>query len=166
MEPSFQEGDLIYLLCRYIKIKRPNDKLDFKKLELYKILKRIEPVNYRLELPIKSKLYPVFYISLLEPVKGTHILDTIEIQPEHEIDEYKVEEILDERQIRNQKQYLVKWLEYPNNENTWKPTKNLRNCQDKLKEYQQEKQAQQNPILGHSSRLHRRHQRLEPRPQG
>jgi hypothetical protein len=64
----------------------------------------------------------------LELVKGTHILDAMEIQPEYETDEYEVEKILDERQIRNQKQYLVKWLGYPSSENTWKSTKNLRNC--------------------------------------
>jgi len=139
MEPSLQEGDLTYLLRRYIKTKRPSDKLDFKKLGPYKILKRIKPVNYRLELPVKSKLHPIFHVSLLEPVKGTHTPNATEIQPKHEIDEYKVEEILDERQIRNQKQYLVKWLGYPSSENTWEPTKNLRNYQDKLKEYRQER---------------------------
>jgi hypothetical protein len=70
----------------------------------------------------------VFYVSLLELVKGTHTPDVTEIQLEYEIDEYKIEEILDERQVRNQKQYLVKWFGYPSSENTWESTKNLRNC--------------------------------------
>jgi hypothetical protein len=135
IEPSLREGDLTYLLRRHIKTKRPNDKLDFKKLDLYKILEQIGSINYRLELPIKSKLHPVFHVSLLEPTKRTHTLNATKIQPKHEFDEYEVEDILDERQVRNQKQYLVKWLGYPSSENTWEPTRNLRNCQDKLREY-------------------------------
>jgi hypothetical protein len=97
IELSLQKGDLTYLLYRHIKTKRSSDKLDFKKLGLYKIFERIGLVNYRLELSVKSKLYFVFYVSLLELVKGTYTLDAMEIQPEYEIDEYKVEEILDER---------------------------------------------------------------------
>ena len=38
IEPSLQKEDLAYLLRQYIRIKRSNDKLDFKKLRLYKIL--------------------------------------------------------------------------------------------------------------------------------
>ena len=140
MEPSLRKGDLAYLLRRHIRTKRPSDKLDFKKLGPYKILEQVGPVNYRLELPVKSKLHPVFHVSLLEPAKGTYIPDAMEIQPEHETDEYEVEKILDERQVRNQKQYLVKWLGYPSSENTWKPTKNLRNCQQAVAEYLQQKQ--------------------------
>jgi hypothetical protein len=128
IESSLRKGDLTYLLYQHIKTKRFNDKLDFKKLKLYKILERIKPINYQLELSIKSKLYPIFHILLLELVKGTHTPNAIEIQPEHETDEYEVEKILDERQVRNQKQYLVKWLGYPSNENTWELIRNLRNC--------------------------------------
>jgi hypothetical protein len=108
IKPSLRKKDLAYLLYRHIKTKQPSDKLDFKKLRPYKILERIRPVNYRLKLPIKSKLHPIFHISLLEPIKGTYTLDAMEIQPEHETDEYKIEKILNERQVRNQKQYLVK----------------------------------------------------------
>jgi hypothetical protein len=101
MEPSLRKGDLAYLLRWHIKTKRPSDKLDFKKLRLYRILERVGLVNYRLELPIKSKLHPMFHVSLLEPTKGIHTPDVMKIQSEHETDEYKVEKILDERQVRN-----------------------------------------------------------------
>ena len=62
-----KKGDKVYLLRRHIKTRRPSNKLDFKKLEPFKILKKVSIVNYQLDLPKHSKLYPVFYISLLEP---------------------------------------------------------------------------------------------------
>ena len=156
MELSLRKGDLAYLLRRYIKTKRSNDKLDFKKLRLYRILERIGPVNYRLKLPVKSKLHPIFHVSLLEPAKGTHTPDAMEIQPEHKTNKYKIEKILDERQVRNQKQYLVKWFEYPSSENTWESIRNLRNCQDKLREYRgQTSQESPEPARPKESRRRR-----------
>ncbi|PTB34740.1 hypothetical protein M441DRAFT_154980, partial [Trichoderma asperellum CBS 433.97] len=44
-----------------------NNKLDFRKLKLFKILKKIKEVNYKLDLPDNIKLKTaVFYILLLE----------------------------------------------------------------------------------------------------
>ena len=45
-------------------------KLDFKKLGLFEITKKIRLVNYRLKLLEGSRVYPIFYISLLELAKG------------------------------------------------------------------------------------------------
>ncbi|PTB47295.1 hypothetical protein M431DRAFT_60034, partial [Trichoderma harzianum CBS 226.95] len=54
-----------------IKTNRLSDKLDFKKLRLYKILRKIGEVNYELELPERQEkqgkhMHPIFHISLLE----------------------------------------------------------------------------------------------------
>ncbi len=45
---DLKEGGIVYLLRKNIKIKRLSDKLDYTKLEPYKILKKLEPVNYEL----------------------------------------------------------------------------------------------------------------------
>ena len=45
---DFKEGGIVYLLRRNIKIKRLSDKLDFKKLRLFKIKKKLGLVTYRL----------------------------------------------------------------------------------------------------------------------
>ena len=66
MEPSLKEGDKVYLLRKNIKTKWPSSKLDFKRLRLFQILKKISNVNFEIKLPTKSKLYLVFHISLLE----------------------------------------------------------------------------------------------------
>lgn len=62
------EGDLVYLLRKNIKTKRVSDKLDFKKLGLFKIKKKLGLVTYRLRLLKDMKIHPVFHIALLEPV--------------------------------------------------------------------------------------------------
>jgi hypothetical protein len=68
MGPELKEGNKVYLLRKNIKTKRPNDKLDYKKLGPFKIDKRIGSVNYKLKLPKTIEIYPVFYILLLELV--------------------------------------------------------------------------------------------------
>ncbi|KAM4057840.1 integrase core domain-containing protein [Hirsutella rhossiliensis] len=65
--PIFQEGDMVYLVRRNIKTKRPSNKLDFKKLGPFKVKKTISKVNYELSLPTTMRIHPIFHISLLEP---------------------------------------------------------------------------------------------------
>jgi hypothetical protein len=47
-EPHLREGDLIYLLRRNIKITRPSDKLDLKKIGLFKIKRNIRDISFEL----------------------------------------------------------------------------------------------------------------------
>ena len=48
MEPPLKKEDKVYLLCKHIKMKWLSTKLDFKKLGLYKILKKIRLINFKL----------------------------------------------------------------------------------------------------------------------
>ncbi|PTB41920.1 hypothetical protein M441DRAFT_139095, partial [Trichoderma asperellum CBS 433.97] len=74
-----------------------NNKLDFRKLKPFKILKKIRKVNYKLNLPNNIKLKTaVFYILLLEKAlvnkeTGKPIIDKIIIQDKEE--EYKINKI-------------------------------------------------------------------------
>jgi hypothetical protein len=97
------------LIQRNIQIKQLNTKLDHKKLELFKIKRIIGLVNYKLVLPKTMNIYLVFYISLLELVPLEILLAPItKIEPVNLNAEYKVEEILDYKQVRNYIKYLVK----------------------------------------------------------
>jgi hypothetical protein len=64
--PRFRERDLVYLLRRNIKIIRPSDKLDSKKIGSFKIKRNIRDISFELELPLTMRIYSIFYISLLE----------------------------------------------------------------------------------------------------
>jgi hypothetical protein len=65
-EPRFRKGNLVYLLRRNIKIIRPSDKLDYKKFGLFKVKRNIKDISYELYLLPTIRIYPIFYISLLE----------------------------------------------------------------------------------------------------
>lgn len=67
------------------------------------------------------RIYPVFHISLLEPVTLDATLqhDVKDIDPEIQEPIYQVERILRERTVRGQKQYLVRWEGYDHTEDSW-----------------------------------------------
>ena len=118
-----------------IKTNRPSDKLDFKKLGPYKVLKQIREVNYELDLPIKEgqrgrSVHNIFHISLLEKAvvdeeTGEVIHDEITIEGEEL--EYEVERILQIKfdEETQQPKYLVKWKNYDEADNTWEPIEHL-----------------------------------------
>jgi hypothetical protein len=64
-------------------------------------------------------IHPVFYISLLELILLRVLLVLItEIELVNPNTKYKIEEILDYKQVRNYIKYLVKWTDYLYSENT------------------------------------------------
>jgi hypothetical protein len=50
--PRLREEDIIYLLRRNIKITRLNNKLDSKKIGLFKIKRNIRDISFELQLPL------------------------------------------------------------------------------------------------------------------
>jgi hypothetical protein len=62
----FRGENLIYLLRRNIKIIRPSDKLDSKKIGLFKIKRNIRDISFEFKLFLTMRIYPIFHISLLE----------------------------------------------------------------------------------------------------
>jgi hypothetical protein len=109
IKPTFKEKDKVYLIQRNIQTKQPSTKLDHKKLGLFKIKRIIGLVNYELVLPKTINIHLVFHISLLELVLlGVLLAPVIEIEPVNPNTEYKVEEILDHKQVKNYIKYLVK----------------------------------------------------------
>jgi hypothetical protein len=109
IEPMLKKRDKIYLIQRNIQTKQPSTKLDHKKLGLFKIKKIIGLVNYKLVLFKTMNIHPVFYISLLELVLlGVLLVPVTEIELVNPNTKYKIEKILDHKQVRNYIKYLVK----------------------------------------------------------
>jgi hypothetical protein len=79
----FREGDLVYLLRRNIKIIKLSDKLDLKKIGLFKVKRNIRDISFELKLPLIIKIYPIFYLLLLEPAHpNTFKRPVLELDPE------------------------------------------------------------------------------------
>ena len=57
----------MYLFTKNLKTSRPSKKLDYKKIGLFYIEKRISNVNYKLNFPKGVQIYFIFYVFLLEP---------------------------------------------------------------------------------------------------
>ena len=65
-KPYFKRGNLVYLLRRNIKTIRPSDKLDSKKIDLFKIKRNIRDISFEFKLFPIIRIYLIFYLSLLK----------------------------------------------------------------------------------------------------
>ena len=75
---------------------RPLDKLDYKKIGLFKILDLIGIVNYKLDLLENIRINPVFHALLLKLVPLNAETFVLELNEEvNEIVKYEVERILE-----------------------------------------------------------------------
>ena len=83
-----------------------------------------------------SKIHVVFHVSKLKPYKASGRVQPppVPIEIEGEL-EYEVERVLDKRIVKRRKkdrvvEYLVKWLGYGHEHNSWEPAKALANAQE------------------------------------
>ena len=109
-------GDKVWLLRWNLKTYRPSDKLDYRRLGPFQVIKQINKVAYRLDLPPSIKIHPIFHVSLLELYKESSIFRWLQVPlPPIEMngeEEFKICEVLDSR-IKNGKiGYVVHWQSY------------------------------------------------------
>ena len=64
---------MIYLATKNIITKKPNKKLDYKYIGLYKVTKKISKNNYQLDLLPKIRIHLIFYIFLLKDAKNVKL---------------------------------------------------------------------------------------------
>jgi len=108
-KPILKEKNKIYLVRKNINIKRPSNKLNYKKLGLFKIKQIKRSLNYKLVLLKIINIFSIFYISLLEKVlSGAPPASITEIQSVNLNAEYKIEKILYCKYISNKVKYLIK----------------------------------------------------------
>lgn len=127
--PHFNIGDLVWLSTKNFRIKGRSKKLTAKWVGPYPITEVISDHAYRLRLPRHMRINNSFNVSLLEPYNPNSIPQRVpEPPPPVEVEgeeEFEIEKILDSRNRRGKLQYLVHWLGYGDNEDTWEPASNL-----------------------------------------
>jgi hypothetical protein len=138
---AFNAGDLVLLNTKNFNFKTTGcRKLTPRWCGPFAVLQAVGLVAYRLELPPNLKLHNVFHVNLL---KRYHQDSRANLPPPPELVgedlEYDVQEILQHRRVRQGTktvtQFLVQWLGYPPEHNTWEPQDNLDNCPDILAAY-------------------------------
>jgi len=91
---TLREKNKVYLFTRNITIKRPNKKLNYKKIKLFKIKKSIKGISFKLNLPKIIKIYLMFYVLLFKPVNKEILIIKIPKKYIKGFFIYDVEEIL------------------------------------------------------------------------
>ncbi|GAW02685.1 pol-like protein [Lentinula edodes] len=111
---EFKVGDFVWLSAEDINLQLSSEKLGDWQLGPYRILEKIGPLDYRLDLPISlDRIHPVIHVDKLYPWKGNTINGEIPPPPEpvyledEDEPEYEVEEILDSRVRWKRLEYLV-----------------------------------------------------------
>ena len=136
---EFAVGDSVWLLSTNIRTERPSKKLDWKRLGPFTVTQCLGLQAYRLDLPHRMKIHPVFHVSLLKPYKTSAIPNHMQPPPppivvENEL-EWEVEEVLDSKRRYRQLHYKVKWSGHPHSEDSWEPAGNLKNAPDLVKTF-------------------------------
>src|SRR3954471_6910156 len=76
---QFKVNDHVLLSSTHINLasqaKRPSKKLQHRFIGPYRIIQKISPVAYKLELPNSLKIHPVFHVSLLRPYTSPDTVD-------------------------------------------------------------------------------------------
>ena len=114
----------------------------------FKVLKRVEPTSYELELAPNMRRHDVFHVSLLKKWNSEKH-GVIPIPPMltlGEQQEFEVQKIIGDRtkhayagrgkgRPKLRREYLVSRRGQDSSQNTWEPEKNLKNAQEKVDEY-------------------------------
>ncbi len=123
---ELETNQQVWLDARNLKTNVPSKKLAPRRYGPFKVIQKVSPVAYRLQLPQSmSKMHNVFHIDLLIPYVETQAYGQSYLQPPPDIidgkEEYEVEEIVLDRKTghSHKQQYLVRWKGYPASENSW-----------------------------------------------
>ena len=136
-DAEFAVGDQVLLNTQHLRLKGMHvRKLTPRFVGPFKVIERLGPVAYRLDLPACMKCHNVFHVSLLAAFRsdGRYQPPPPPVEVDGEL-EYTVECILDHKKWgRNQRRFLVRWLGYGPESDSWEPESYLCDV-DALHEY-------------------------------
>ncbi|KAJ9519051.1 hypothetical protein QJQ45_003519 [Haematococcus lacustris] len=126
---EFNVGDKVLLSTATLNLKTPSNsaKLQPRYVGPFKVLTKISPVAYKLDLPTTIRITPTFHISKLRPYLTTSSFPDrhVDLQPLPQLEDgeeyFTIEAILGRRWNDSQHafQYLVKWKGYDDSFNSW-----------------------------------------------
>ena len=144
---QYQPGDWVYVDRRNFTPAAERDgpahKLRHRFAGPYQIIARVSATSYRVRLPPRSRVHPVFHSSRIKRHSPS------ELYPERrggradpsiigEEEVWEVQQILQKRRHRRRLQYLVHWRGFPTSESTWEDASSLRadGCQPSIDDFE------------------------------
>ncbi|GKB20453.1 ty3-gypsy retrotransposon protein [Tanacetum coccineum] len=131
IDKEFAVGDMVYLKLQPYRQKsvvaRRYRKLSKRYFGPFKVLEKVGKVAYHLELPVGSRIHPVFHVSLLkQSYETTAPLETLDWQ-DHGMPDYLPRAILQTRvNTAGTEEFLVQWESKPLEEATWETRETMR----------------------------------------
>ena len=139
--PPFGVGDMVWPNRRNIRTTHPSRKLDVKNMGPFQISRQVSKNAFELVLPHHMTIHNVFHVCLLEKVVTNGLRPTAPrpkeiLLEDNQVPEYEVEAIRKHRAYKQRPtSYFVKWIGYPDFENTWESETDLENAPEILSLY-------------------------------
>lgn len=139
---NFEAGQHVLLSSRYIRLRSDGTpKLQPKWLGPFKLIKMVGTQAAELELPSTMKIHDVFHVSLLKPFiaseEGLINPPVVYVDGDQEFD---VDYIRAHRGSKRNQEFLVHWMGYTPEHDTWEPAAALRNAPAVVKKYWDQQQ--------------------------
>lgn len=133
---TFEVGEKVWLSTAHLPLRDGTRKLSARWAGPYEVCAIIAPTAYRVAIPAHWRIHDVFHASQLKPSVGSPPRPEPLLVDASDDKEFEVAQILDKRVTRNSTHYLVRWLGYDAFEDTWEPEANLKNAQEKIREFE------------------------------
>ena len=144
--PELVVGGQVYVLAKFFRTTWPSKKLSEKNLGPFKVLGKVGPQSYCIELPNTFKgVHLIFHISQLEPAHPNRFNHQhqeppppVEVEGE---EEYEINEIVESKYHKfghtRKLYYYVKWLGYKGtlDEYQWLPSTKLKHAQEAVSDF-------------------------------
>ena len=115
----------------------------------FPILRRVGKVSYKVKLPARLKIHPVFHVSNLKPYHedkedlgrgiSTRAPTAVVMPYDKKVDYIMADRVLRKNNFQPYKEYLVKWKKLPESEASWEPENTLWQFQKQIEQFRDEK---------------------------
>ncbi|GJU75641.1 putative nucleotidyltransferase, ribonuclease H [Tanacetum coccineum] len=148
---EFEVGDqvMVKLLPQQFKSLRKVHKGLIRRYEgPFLVIGRVGKVSYRVQLPPKLKIHPVFHVSFLKPYHGDkedrgrgvskRAPTAVVTSYDREVEGILLDRTISRRGVPSYKEYLIKWRDLPNSEASWEAEDLLWQFADEIKRYHED----------------------------